>query len=188
MKPEGVSEHTTPEDIESTMTDIQPTQPVLILTLRMDDASQSYFDALRLEHFPVERNFLKAHLTLFHKLPDTANTVDVISDLSFAPFDIQVTGLFNLGSGVAFRLEGAALLSLRADLSEEFAEQLSAQDRQGFRGHVTVQNKTSPEIARALLIRLSAEFIPFEVQASGLDLWYYLGGPWAYKQFFPFVK
>ncbi|MHA4896278.1 2'-5' RNA ligase family protein [Pedobacter sp. PWIIR3] len=153
----------------------------------MDEASQAYFDALRLEHFPAERNFLNAHLTLFHKLPDTAQTVELLLGLSVAPFGIKVSGLFNLGSGVAFRLEGAELLSLRSALSRQFLEQLSAQDKQGFRGHVTVQNKTSPEIARELLNRLSADFSSFEVQALGLDLWYYLGGPWAHKQYFPFV-
>lgn len=162
-------------------------EKVLILTVRMDETSQGYFDALRLEHFPSERNLLKAHLTLFHKLADTASTVDFLSELPVAPFGIQVTGLFNLGSGVAFRLEGAALFALRAALSKEFAQQLSPQDKQGFRGHVTIQNKTSPDQARALLDKLSTDFIPFKVRAVGLDLWYYLGGPWSHKRFFPFV-
>lgn len=152
----------------------------------MDEVSQSYFDALRVEHFPAERNFLKAHLTLFHKLPDTAETVDILSDLTVSPFVVKVTTLINLGAGVAFRLEGAELTALRASLSKAYAEHLSPQDKQGFRGHVTVQNKTSPEIARTLLARLSEDFNPFEVSAVGIDLWYYLGGPWEHKQYFPF--
>lgn len=152
----------------------------------MDDVSQAYFDALRVEHFPTERNFLKAHLTLFHKLPDTAETVDILADLTVSPFAVNVTSLINLGAGVAFRLEGAELNMLRGYLSKAFSEHLSPQDKQGFRGHVTVQNKTSPEIARALLARLSEDFTPFEVGAVGIDLWYYLGGPWEHKQFFPF--
>jgi hypothetical protein len=41
----------------------------LILTLRMDDLSQQGFNRLREEHFPKARNFIPAHLTLFHKLP-----------------------------------------------------------------------------------------------------------------------
>jgi hypothetical protein len=41
----------------------------LILTLRMDERSQERFDRLRETHFPPERNYLRAHLTLFHKLP-----------------------------------------------------------------------------------------------------------------------
>ena len=35
----------------------------------MDDSSQVHFDRLRELHFPPERNYLSAHLTLFHKLP-----------------------------------------------------------------------------------------------------------------------
>lgn len=163
------------------------TEKVCILTLRIDDVSQQYFDALRLEHFPAERNFLKAHLTLFHKLPDTPEIVELISGWPVSTFVMRVTGLLNLGAGVAFRLEGTELAMLRAALSREFAEYLSPQDRQGFRGHVTVQNKTTPEMAGALLARLSADFVPFEVKALGLDLWYYLGGPWAHKQFFQFA-
>ncbi|RZJ80415.1 MAG: 2'-5' RNA ligase family protein [Chryseobacterium sp.] len=153
----------------------------------MDSTAQEFFDALRLEHFPIERNFLKAHLTLFHKLPDTIDTLKSISDLSFPAFKMQVTGLFNLGAGVAFRVEGKELGDVRKALSTAFAEHLSPQDKQGFRGHITVQNKTSPETARALLTTLSAGFVPFEINALGLDLWYYLGGPWEHKRYFPLI-
>ena len=159
---------------------------VLILTVRLDSISQGYFDSLRLQHFPPERNFLKAHLTLFHKLPDTPETVQIISQLSVSPFVMQVTGLFNLGAGVAFRVESQSLNLLRSELSQKFTARLSAQDKQGFRGHITVQNKTSPEIAKTLLAELSQKFIAFDIQALGLDLWYYLGGPWEHKQFQPF--
>jgi len=159
---------------------------VLILTVRLDNVSQEYFNTLRLQHFPPERNFLKAHLTLFHQLPDTPETVQIVSGLSFSPFAMEITGLFNLGAGVAFRVESQRLTFLRAELRKEFNSHLNAQDKQGFRGHITVQNKTSPEIARSLLASLSQNFTAFEIQAIGLDLWYYLGGPWEHKQFVPF--
>ena len=38
---------------------------------------------------------------------------------------------------------------------------LTAQDRQGFRAHVTIQNKVTPEVARSTLAALSAVFTPF---------------------------
>ena len=41
----------------------------LILTLKLDQASFTRLDALRQAHFPPERNWLSAHLTLFHHLP-----------------------------------------------------------------------------------------------------------------------
>ena len=161
-------------------------EQVLILTLRMDKSSQEFFDTLRTRHFPAERNFLKAHLTLFHKLPDSPEIIEQLSALSISPFKLNVTGLINLGAGVAFRMEAQELKVLRAQLASAFSADLSAQDKQGFRGHVTIQNKITPELARALLAELSDTFKSFEVEAIGLDLWYYLGGPWAHKQFFPF--
>ena len=161
-------------------------EKVLILTVRMDNASQQYFDELRKRYFPPERNFLKAHLTLFHQLKDLPETIDLLSELSLSPFQMQVTTLINLGAGVAFRIEGEQLSALRATLSRGLSDQLNAQDKHGFRGHVTVQNKTTPEIARGLLAELLADFNPFSIKALGLDLWYYLGGPWEHKQFFPF--
>jgi hypothetical protein len=41
----------------------------LILTLKMDRESFSRFEGLRQAHFPPHRNFIPAHLTLFHHLP-----------------------------------------------------------------------------------------------------------------------
>jgi hypothetical protein len=43
---------------------------------------------------------------------------------------------------------------------------------------VTVQNKVTPDSARRLLADLQSDFVPYEVQAEGLGLWRYLGGPW----------
>jgi len=54
----------------------------------------------------------------------------------------------------------------------------------GIQGHITIQNKMTPEMAGVLLARLSADFVPFEVQALGLDLWHYLGGHWPTNNFF----
>jgi len=39
-----------------------------ILTAEMDDDSFAWLAGLRRRHFPPERNFLPAHLTLFHRL------------------------------------------------------------------------------------------------------------------------
>jgi hypothetical protein len=35
-----------------------------------------------------------------------------------------------------------------------------------------------PERARALLQELQNDFVPYDVTATGLALWRYLGGPW----------
>jgi hypothetical protein len=159
----------------------------LILTLRLDPVSQSFFDALRERHFPASRNFLKAHLTLFHKLPDKIETIERLNSLSFPQIDLQVSGLINLGAGVAYKVESNALKQLHKILSTEFRDYLSPQDKQGFRAHITIQNKTSPQAAKALLEELSLDFQTFTVKAVGLDLWEYLNGPWVHNAYFAFV-
>jgi len=154
----------------------------LILTLRMDDLSQQGFNRLREEHFPKARNFIPAHLTLFHKLPgDRGREISqALKDLCHrqAPFSPTATGLIFMGRGVGYRLESSALQSVRKRLADEWGPWLGPQDRQGFRPHVTVQNKVPPEEARALYRSLEETFVPFQVGAEGLMLWRYLGGPW----------
>ena len=154
----------------------------LILTLEMDYLSQERFDRLREEYFPKERNFIPAHLTLFHRLPgDRKEEISaVLQDLcrKQEPFSLTATGLVFMGRGVGYRLESPTLTAVREELADRWWPWLGAQDRKGFRPHVTVQNKVPPEEARALHRHLDGAFAPFEVGAEGLLLWRYLGGPW----------
>ena len=68
----------------------------LILTLGFDAASFTHLDAMRRRHFPAERNFIPAHLTLFHHLPgereqDIAATLrSVARDVAPIPLGQQV--------------------------------------------------------------------------------------------------
>jgi 2'-5' RNA ligase len=154
----------------------------LILTLQLDESSQEHFDHLRELHFPPERNYLRAHLTLFHKLPG-ARAAEISAELreicqDRAPFTLTATGLRFLGRGMAYELSSLELLALRRELARSWEPWLGAQDRQGFKPHITVQNKVSPERARALQKELQASFTPFEIRGVGLSLWRYLGGPW----------
>ena len=41
----------------------------LILTAELPEDLHARFTDLRTEHFPPERNYLEAHVTLFHALP-----------------------------------------------------------------------------------------------------------------------
>jgi 2'-5' RNA ligase len=148
----------------------------LIVTLLLEEAAQQRFDRLREQHFPPERNFLAAHVTLFHALP--GEQLDAVrSDLADAAdrpaFDVAVTGVRFLGRGVAYSLASSELAAVRAG-----QPWLTAQDRQKHAPHVTVQNKVAPAVARALHERLRAEFLPYDVGARGIGLWRYLGGPW----------
>lgn len=163
----------------------------LILTLALDEATQTYFDELRRQHFPPKINYLAAHLTLFHHLPGTewSRVSETLHELSQPrqPLPLQVTGLRSLGRGVAFTLENEALQALHRRLQAAFAPHLTPQDQQKLRPHVTVQNKVAPAVAQELLAGLQAGFTPFEAVGTGLHLWAYRNGPWESLAGFPFL-
>ena len=155
----------------------------LILTLTLDATVQTYFNALRQQHFPPKINYLAAHLTLFHHLPGGADGPAVSEQLrqtcrTQPPLPLQVTGLRSLGRGVAFTLENPALRALHRDLQTVFGPHLTSQDQQKLQPHVTIQNKVDPAVARQLLAELQADFAPFGAVGTGLHLWAYRNGPW----------
>jgi 2'-5' RNA ligase len=160
----------------------------LILTLGLDAVSFTRLDALRRAHFPPERNYLSAHLTLFHALPGTM-LAEISANLETlttgTPLPLHFDGLRSLGRGVAFTVESPALVQLRGLLASAWHGLLGPQDRQGFRPHVTVQNKVEPADARALLAALEGGFAPWDGQGVSLLLWHYRGGPWEPAGEFP---
>ena len=84
----------------------------------------------------------------------------------------------SLGRGVAVTLASPELTAIRARLAGTWAPWLTAQDRAKRDLHVTVQNKVTPEAARALLAELAVGFVPERTRAVALALWRYRGGPW----------
>jgi len=162
----------------------------LILTLQLDERSFAFFDARRGRYFPPERNFIPAHLTLFHALPGE-HRASIEHDIAAwaarrQPFTLDATGVRSLGRGVAYTLESTELAEMRRNLALQWNDWLKPQDRQNYRPHVTVQNKVDPAAARALLDELGGGFTPFQVEAVGLELWWYRGGPWEKVRAFPF--
>ncbi len=156
--------------------------PPLILTLAFDEATFARFNGERRRHFPEALNHIPAHATLFHHLPGDREraVLETITALArtLPPPDVAVTGLRFIGRGVAYVLDSEPLAAFRGRLAKEFAADLTAQDSQGWRPHVTVQNKVAPQVARALHESLEAGFEPFRFTAPALLLWRYLGGPW----------
>ncbi|QXQ05191.1 2'-5' RNA ligase family protein [Sphingosinicellaceae bacterium] len=154
----------------------------LILTARPDPDTASRFETLRRAHYPVALNQVPAHISLFHHLPG-AEFEAVVDRLKFtarhhpAP-EVEVTGYRSLGRGVALALQSPDLAHIRAELADAWAPLLIPQDRQGWRGHVTVQNKVEPAVARTTLALLTASFQPWRSRIVGIDVWRYLGGPW----------
>lgn len=166
--------------------------PPLILTLKFDDSSYAYFDDLRRLHFPPERNFLSAHITLFHHLPgeELAKVRADMSELSgeTGEFEIEFTQWRFLGKGSAMTVESAQLDALRNKLAKKWSNWLTRQDSQKFKAHITVQNKVEPDKAKTLFEHLSQDQEKRTGTAKGLLLWFYLGAHWKLEDEFLFAK
>jgi len=163
----------------------------LILTVSLDTASQNFFNDLRKRHFPPERNYLDAHLTLFHHLPpNEIQITDAIRELAGTrqPLTIQATNVTSIGNGVAYKLESDKLVQIHQQLQSRWQPWLIPQDKQKLWPHITVQNKVDAARAKALKAALEQDFQPFEIVGTGLALWEYLGGPWKLVEVFDFKR
>ena len=165
--------------------------PPLILTALVDPPDLQPFDDLRKRHFPLERNYLRAHITLFHKLPGEERRAigTALGRMAgeIAAFSAMVDGLRHLGAGVCYTIDSADLRTLRAGLAKRFEPWLGPQDKQGWRPHITVQNKVAKSQADALLAELQPGFQPTRITITGLELWAYKGGPWEHVSTYPFT-
>lgn len=154
----------------------------LIVTAQMGKADQAWADAMRQAHFPPERNFLPAHITLFHHLPPQ-HEGEIRHRLALAarenaPPEATLKALMPLGRGVAFEVQSPELLAIRLDLVADFHGLLVPQDMGTPKLHITIQNKVEPAMAKSLLAQLSTTFHPRPLAIRELVLWRYLGGPW----------
>jgi 2'-5' RNA ligase len=164
------------------------TDKTYILTLQLDMESQAFFNEQRRLYFPPAINYLDAHLTLFHKLPDEDYVIERLSGLNQESFQLEVIKPINIGNGVAYAIHSQTLRDIHKRFSDLFRADLIPQDKQGYRPHITIQNKVDSSLARTLQAAIQENFKPFMVTATGLDLWYYLGGPWEHAKNFPFSK
>lgn len=157
------------------------TAPIIVTAL-IGEPDFTWLDGLRRTHFPPERNQLRAHLTMFHHLPPAC--ADELKQLLRDEArgnnpQARLSGLINLGGGVAYRVDSPDLEDIRARIAERFAPMLTPQDRSPWRAHITVQNKVKAPEAHALLDQLSVERAPRPLALSGLAAWSYRDGPWA---------
>lgn len=168
---------------------IEETRP-LILTAKMDETAQSFFNAKRQEHFPPERNYLDAHITLFHKLPPQ-KLPQINSDITTLTKNTKImsanaASVMFMGFGSAYVIECPPLSDLRNKLAKLWQDELSPQDTQNFKSHVTFQNKVKADFAKEIFEKEKAQFESFDFNILGLTLWYYNGGPWEFITDFEF--
>jgi hypothetical protein len=154
----------------------------LIVTAQLPLDLYSWATQLRTEHFPPERNFLKAHVTLFHALPPfvEGELRELLGRITARtpPVPARLEGVMGLGSGTALRLSSPAMLDCRAAIAEHFTGMLTGQDSHPPRLHITVQNKVTPAQAKALQAELALRVEPRQFAFRGLELHAYQGGPW----------
>ena len=78
-------------------------------------------------------------------------------------------------------IESPELLRLRANLARIWNDDLTAQDKQKFQPHITVQNKVAPDEARQTFENLSAKWQKKTGRAEGLTLWHYDAPRWKFE-------
>lgn len=154
----------------------------IIVTATMGVADQAWANRLRQAHFPPERNFLPAHITLFQHLPPMhwpeikARLAAITREYS-APA-ARLGAVMLLEKGVAYRVDCPELLAMRAGLAADLQGLLIPQDQARPQLHITVQNKAERGEAKALFAALSAGFEPRALEITGLAAYHYRGGPW----------
>ena len=161
----------------------------LVVTAEFGPADFAWLEALRKRHYPVERNRVPVHLTLFRTLAPSAESEirHILASMTTRePPRAFIAGTKDLGGGVAFRIASEDLDRMRGELADRLHGLLTAQDSAGWSAHVTIQNKVPPREARALVQAIGTQYDGRPVRISGLGLHRYLGGPWETLRTFPF--
>lgn len=161
----------------------------LIVTAELAAADFAWLNDLRRRHFPVERNHLPAHLTMFHAIPPSAEAElrQILKTIArLPPPRAWVAGVMDLGGGAAFRIGSDELSAIRAEIADLLRGLLTAQDAAGWSAHVTIQNKASAREAKALIRALGHSFDNRPVRITGIGLHRYMNGPWETLRTFPF--
>lgn len=166
-------------------------QNPIIVTLKLNDQAQVFFNALRQKYFPAERNFLDAHLTLFHALPGDRieSTLLFLKEIAQKnqAFVMKQKGWKSIGRGVAYVLESEVLQSLHKQMQQEWKLELSAQDNQKLWPHITIQNKVTSAEALQTLQLVEGVNVP-DLKGLGFNVFYYKDGPWEFVKTLHFFE
>lgn len=167
-----------------------PDTAPFIVTAELPPDLAKWATNLRTAHFPPERNYLKAHVTLFHALPyfcaDEIRAALAQEAAAEAPVEAELVGLMPLGGGTALRLYSPAMLDLRDRLADRLHGLLTSQDTHRPRLHVTIQNKVTTKEAKLLQAELEPQITSRQFCFSALGLHIYRGGPWEHVRNFSF--
>src|SRR5690606_21244339 len=129
-------------DPQGARRDVSESGPApLIVTAELPPDLHRWATRLRAAHYPPERHFLEAHVTLFHALPPAseAELRDRLAALTarHAPIPARLEGVMRIEAGTALRLASPAMLALREELAWQLHGLLMPQDRHVPQLHVT---------------------------------------------------
>jgi len=161
----------------------------LLITAELPGDVLAWADGLRRTHYLPEKNRLRAHVTLFHALPPSAEgeVRRLLGELAkCAPPEARITGVWDMGTGTAFDIASEGMAALHAQLAERFHGLLGWQDDRQLRLHVTIQNKVTRDAAKALQAELEATFEPRTFRFHGFGLYAWDEGLWRPIADYPF--
>jgi hypothetical protein len=163
----------------------------LLITAELPGDVLAWADGLRRTHYPPEKNRLRAHVTLFHALPPSAEgeVRRLLAELAKAAApEARIIGVWDMGQGTAFDIASDGMAALHAQMAERFHGLLGWQDDRKLRLHVTVQNKVTREAAKALQAELAAAFQPRAFRFHGFGLYAWDEGLWQPIAAYPFRR
>ena len=153
-----------------------------IVTAELPADVLAWADGLRRTYFPPERNWLKAHVTLFHAFAPSLRQelLGVLGRFAgeFAAPAARIEGLMDLGGGTALAIRSPGMLAIRAAIADHFHGALTAQDQHTPRLHITIQNKVPRAAAQALQAELGPQLTPRDFVFPGLGLHLYRRPHW----------
>lgn len=159
-----------------------PPPAPFIVTAELPPDIFAWAEGLRRAHYPVHRNKLEAHVTLFHSFAPSLREElrGVLSRMTgkYASPPALQDGTMDLGRGTALAIESPAMLAIREHIAEHFHGALTAQDSHAPRLHITIQNKVSRQEARALQDELAPLLRPRKFAFPGLGLHLYRETYW----------
>lgn len=171
--------------------DAQPSRAPLLVTAELPPDVLAWADAMRRAHYPPERNRLRAHVTLFHALPPSAEGElcrMMAALVRRVPPMARIDGLMDLGRGTALLVHCPEVVALHEEMAERLHGLVAQQDAHRLRLHITVQNKVTREEARALQQELAVRLTPRSFAFHGLGLYAWEDGLWRPIRDFPFRR
>ncbi len=167
------------------------TLPPIIVTAHAAPGDMAYFDQMRRKHFPPHRNFLNAHITLFHHLPGrvfgeaSSLAQEVVAQTQPFTRKFLASGIWAVASP-----SRSGALNWKP-CAPTFSKPLARGPAAGSTEVQTAYHcpEQGGEGVRGYSLRaLRAGLEPRHITILGIDLWDYLGGPWGHRAFLPFPQ